>query len=221
MGLVAIPMLQARRFGFAFMMRAAGITGGLALTAWFAAGGIIRERFSALSIGREAFTAARTGEPENSFEWRLVNWGLLISMGMEHPVTGHGAGMTTVLNPLTAENGVAFNAHDDFVRFFFEGGIVGLLLYVLYAFRLCRWAVRRAQSVTTEHAATAYAVAGAFLALFLLSGGTTELSLQTADLYQLYGMLALVTALPTSVDRAHKRGGVALTPTAARDKEGA
>jgi len=196
-GLIVVPLLQTHRLGFGAMMRAIGIVGTFALVGWLIAGNLIRERFSTLSLGRAAIEAAQAGESENSFEWRLVNWSVLVQLGMEHPIGGHGAGMTTILNPLvSAGNGLPFNAHDDFVRFFFEGGVIGVVLYGLYAVMLCRWAVQRARSVGGDHAATAFAVAGSFLALFLLTGGTTELSLQTADLYQLYGMLGVVAAVP-------------------------
>ena len=123
-------------------------------------------------------------------------------MGLQHPVTGHGAGMTTVLNPLTAENGVAFNAHDDFVRFFFEGGIVGLLMFGMYTVLLCWWIVQRTRVVPPWFAGPAAGVAAAWVTLAVLTAGTTELSLQTADLYQLYGMLALIAALPVEKSRA-------------------
>ena len=69
-------------------------------------------------------------------------------MGMEHPVTGHGTGMTTVLNPLVNRaNGVPYNAHNDFVRFFFETGLLGSLCYAIYAIMLCRWVLRRARII--------------------------------------------------------------------------
>lgn len=198
-GLVALPILQRWDMGIAGLMRGVGVVAVFAVIGWLLFGSEVKSRFDTLAVGREALQAAETGESENSLEWRLVNWGILITLGMEHPIAGHGAGMTTVLNPLiSADNGVPFNAHDDFVRFFFEGGLVGLALYALYALLLCRWAVRRARRVDRRHAPTAFGVAAAFLTLFLLTAGTTELSLQTADLYQLYGMLALVAALPAS-----------------------
>jgi O-antigen ligase len=212
LGLVAIPVLQVRRFKLRTIVRAISVVIVFLAVAWLATGNLIRERFSTLSIGRAALEASQIGQSENSFEWRLVNWGILISMGLQHPIVGHGAGMTTVLNPLVAENGIPFNAHDDFVRFFFEGGAVGLALYSLYAILLCRWVIRRSRSIEARFAATGAAVAAAFLSLFLLTGGTTEISLQTADLFQLCGILALVAALPVDAEASHQE-------TATRESE--
>jgi O-antigen ligase len=101
--------------------------------------------------------------------------------------------MTTHLNPLVnSENGVPFNAHNDYVRFFFEGGIGGLAFYLCYQALLVRWVIRHARSSSPAQAATGRGLAAALLGMTFLTGGTTELSLHTADLYLLYGMLALV-----------------------------
>ena len=210
LGLITVPFLQRGRIGLAGMLRGVAVITGFGLLGWLLVGKTVSERFSTLAIGREAIVAAETGESENSLEWRLVNWGVLVTLGMEHPLVGHGAGMTTVLNPIVnADNGVPFNAHDDFVRFFFEGGVVGLALYGLYALGLCRWAIRRARASPEGVSPTAFGVAAAVLALVVLTGGTTELSLQTADLYQLYGMLALVAGVPmlSAADRAAPAAG--------------
>jgi len=116
-------------------------------------------------------------------------------LGLAHPLTGHGAGMTMVLNPLVSPaNGLPFNAHNDFVRLFFEGGMLGLACYVIYGFLLCRWVLARARAGSLGRAASAYAVAAAWLAMFFLTGGTPELSIQTAGQYELYGMAGLLVA---------------------------
>ncbi len=192
-GLLVLPFIQSTQLGW----RAAVSTGGLLVlllaVGWLLGGDLIRERFANLSVGRDAWQAAAMGESENSFTWRLINWGVLIQMGASHPFMGHGAGMTTVLNPLVnPTNGVPFNAHDDFVRFFFEGGFLGLGCYVVYCVLLCRWALKRARDADVVARPIAYGVAASLLALTLLSLGTTELSLNTAILYELYGMLALI-----------------------------
>lgn len=161
---------------------------------WFLAGDIIRSRFQDISFTKAALEEAQSGESENSFQWRLINWGVLVSLGSEHPLMGHGAGMTMVLNPLVSPvNGVPFNAHNDFVRWFFEGGVLGLCSYMLYCVLLCRWAIRKARRIGPTQSATAFATAAAWLALLLLSAGTPEVSLQTAVQYQLYGLLALLS----------------------------
>ncbi|HXM39266.1 MAG TPA: O-antigen ligase family protein [Gemmatimonadales bacterium] len=162
----------------------------VAAVGWLAIGGQIRQRFADLSFSG-AVENARVGRSENSFGWRLLNWRGLVLRGMDHPFTGHGAGMTTHLNPLVNENnGIPFNAHNDFVRFFFEGGVFGLACYILYGLLLCRWAVRWGRMLGGESAA----IAATLVAMIFLTAGMTELSLQTANLYTLYGMLALADA---------------------------
>ena len=195
-GLVALPLIRARRFGARAVLQTIAIAGFLVVVGGVLARDALRERFANLALGRSALDAAMSGNSENSYQWRLINWSVLISMGLSHPVAGHGAGMTTVLNPIVnTDNGVPYNAHNDFVRFFFEGGLVGLAAYVIYAVLLCAWSVRRARTSSPE-GGRSFAVAAAWLALLLLNGGNTELSLATASLYSLYGMLALQATEP-------------------------
>jgi hypothetical protein len=194
-GIALIPLLHSRRFGWRGLLRGlALVTVGMGLT-WWLLGDVLRARFVNLSFSRAAWDAARTGISENSFTWRLINWGGLIAEGMAHPIVGHGAGMTTVLNPLISPtNGIPFNAHNDFVRFFFEGGLLGVLGYLVYGILLCAWVLRRARVVSPLRAASAYAVAAAWIAILFLTLGTPELSLQTAVQYDLYAMTALLAA---------------------------
>ncbi len=183
-GLIALLLLQVR-LGKRAVLRSVAVVAVFALLGWIVAGGFVRQRFSDVSFGSAAVQGALAGASENSFTWRLINWAGLIRLGLAHPVMGHGAGMTTQLNPVVNENsGVPFNAHDDFVRFFFEGGLLGLFCYVVYGALLCRWAVRRP-------AAAGLGVGAALLAMFFLTAGTTELSLHTANQYTLYALLAL------------------------------
>jgi len=191
-GLAVLPFLNARRFGWAGLVRGLVVVVLVAGLGWWVAGDMIARRFADISLG-PALEAARYGGAENSFIWRLINWGGLISLGLEHRYTGHGAGMTTVQNPLVDQNtGIPFNAHDDFVRFFFEAGGLGLLCYLVYGALFCAWIVARARTGSAERAAGAYAVAAAWIALFFLTAGTAELSLQTAVQYELYGMAGLL-----------------------------
>ncbi|MGH7529691.1 MAG: O-antigen ligase family protein [Gemmatimonadales bacterium] len=170
--------------------------------AWLVVGEEVQQRFAPISL-RRAIEQARVGRSQESFGWRLLNWRGLVVRGVEHPVLGHGANMTTRLNPLVNENnGIPFNAHNDFVRFFFEAGIVGLVCYGLYGLLLCLWAVRRARSVGAEAAALAATLA----AMLFFTAGMTELSLHTANQYVLYGMLALIYAPGVSSVRGESAG---------------
>lgn len=196
-GVVALVAIRTRRIDARLIVKAMLSIAVLGTLGGLLARDALRQRFANLALGRRALDAAQSGEAENSYEWRLINWGVLISMGFAHPVAGHGAGMTTSLNPIVnTDNGVPYNAHNDFVRFFFEGGFLGLVAYLVYAVWLCRWSIRKARSAEGDDG-RGHAVAAAWLALLLLGLGTAEISLATASLYTLYGMLALQALVPT------------------------
>jgi O-antigen ligase len=164
-----------------------------------------RERFENIEINRQTIESAVVeGESENSFTWRLLNWSGLIRLGLKHPVAGHGLAMTTVLNPLVnIEYGnKPFNAHNDYVRFFFETGFSGLICYVMFCWVLCTWAWRRARVAAAPVARECFAIVGAVTALIVLSLGTTEFSSQTAVTFTVYGMLALLGVVPLDLSRA-------------------
>jgi O-antigen ligase len=198
-GFLVLPFLHARRLGARAFIRTLAIIAVVMSIGWAIFGGAIRERFANISVDRQVLEAALAGQSENSFTWRILNWGILVRMGLERPVVGHGAAMTTVLNPLVNEDygGKPFNAHNDFVRWFFEGGILGLACYLVYGIFLCRWALRRSLAATRQAAPAAFAVAAALISMIFLSLGTTEYSSQTAVLYQFHGILALLSVVPT------------------------
>ena len=205
MAMLILPILHAKRLGVQALARSGLLVVAFGLLAAWIARPYVRERFANLSLGRGALEAALSGESENSYEWRLLNWSVLTSIGLEHPIVGHGSGMTTVLNPLTnAENGIGYNAHNDFVRFFFEAGFLGLAGYLIYGIMFCSWVVRAARRAPLKHAAGSFAIASAWLSLLLLTLGNTELSLHTANLYTLYGM----TGLMAGVTRAEGTNGL-------------
>jgi len=197
-GLAVLPLLQAQELDKRSLLRLGALAAVFAALSWLAVGPYIRERFTHLDLVGATLELARGGESENSFTWRIMNWGVLVSLGLQHPLVGHGAGMTTVLNPIVNQiNGLPYNAHNDFVRFFFEGGSIGLACYGVYVLTLCLWAVRKARAAPPAEAPRAFGVTSALLALLLLTGGTPEISLDTAVLYELYGMLALLGASAT------------------------
>ena len=188
--------MYLEHLGFRALGRALVVVSVFSGLGWLIAGDYVRERFSGLRIGAEAVDAARTGRTENSLEWRLVNWGGLVTLGADYPVSGHGLGMTTVLNPLSDyATGLPYTAHDDYVRVFFEAGVLGLSCYVLYGILLCRWSLLKARSAPARHAPSAFAIVASMVSLFFLTAGTPEWGTQTAVQFELYGMLALLTTV--------------------------
>jgi O-antigen ligase len=202
-GLAVLPLVQRMS-----AKRLAGTALAVLLVVglgWLLVGPSILARFADVSFRASAIQAAMAGHSENSFQWRLINWHGLVLLGLHHPYLGHGAGMTTHLNPLiNVDNGVRFNAHNDFVRFFFEGGVLGLACYLIYGVLLCRWAVRQARSLPAAVTPAAAAVAATLLAMLFLTAGITEFSLHTANQYAVYAMLALVAA-PWSGDLSRQQ----------------
>ena len=171
---------------------------GLAIAAtvavgWLVFGSQISERFSGVSITSTAIQEALTSGSQNSFQWRIVNWAILIQLGLSHPIVGHGLGMTTVLNPLIqASSGIPFNAHDDYVRFFFEGGLIGLALYSAFIATFTRWLLRARKALQAPDKSVSYAIIASLASLYVLSAGTTEMSLQTGVLCQTYLLIAIL-----------------------------
>ena len=193
-----LALLLARRFGLRALaampvpvLVAAAVIGAVL-------GQSVRARFATISVDPEVMEAALAGQSENSFTWRILNWGTLVRMGMEEPLIGHGAAMTTVLNPLTniEYGGKPFNAHDDFVRWFFEAGALGVICYVVYGVLLCQWVLRKASSASRSAAGGAYGAGAALVAIMFLSLGTVEYSSQTAILFQFSGILGFMSVLP-------------------------
>ncbi len=192
-GLLLLPILQARKWGLTALVRASMVVAGVFVVGWLAVGSLIKDRFATLSSETPLREVLQSGVPENSLQWRLINWTVLVTLGMDEPAAGHGTGMTEVLNPIVNQNtGIPFNAHNDFVRLFFETGILGLTCYLIYGVLLSTWALRTARLTGAARSSTAFAVVAAFLSMFFFTAGTTELSLQTALQYELYGMLALL-----------------------------
>ena len=62
----------------------------------------------------------------NSFNWRLSQWTYLLQRWREYPSLGYGVGTSAYVS----NNGLY--PHNDYVRALVEGGIVGLVAYLLF-----------------------------------------------------------------------------------------
>jgi O-antigen ligase len=62
----------------------------------------------------------------NSFNWRLAQWYMLLGHWKEQPILGYGLGLSIQV----AGNG--YLPHNDYVRFLVEGGIVGLSTVIAF-----------------------------------------------------------------------------------------
>ena len=175
--------------------RVVGLAMVVAIAGWLAFGDAIRERFLGIAISSDAVYEALSGGSQNSFQWRVINWATLLQLGMERPLLGHGLGMTMVLNPLISPgSNKPFNAHDDFVRFFFEGGVVGLALHALQLGLFALWLWRVSRQTRGARSVEVNAIVASLLALYLFTGGTTEMSLNTAVNYEVFLLIGLLCA---------------------------
>lgn len=137
----------------------------------------IASRFSDLRTDVSLERVVGQEEMHNSFEWRMYNWYLLIRVGAGRPVLGHGTGSTPHVNPLQSVNRLhqtsrGFDAHNEFVRSFVEGGLVGVAVLICFFLFFFRWAWRvfRALKAAGDRRADLAGVAlGVLTGLLLLS----------------------------------------------------
>lgn len=90
-----------------------------------------------LSLSRAiALQAADEDAYRNSFNWRLLHWQDLLQSWQRYPVMGYGLATTKAIS--------AYNntAHNDYIRFLVETGVVGLSLFLLFWMAQLAWIVR-------------------------------------------------------------------------------
>ena len=68
----------------------------------------------------------------DSISWRLGTWWQLIKLWREEPFIGYGLQATNIINPIIMPNGEPAEAHNDYLKYLLETGIVGFSLYVLF-----------------------------------------------------------------------------------------
>jgi O-antigen ligase len=73
---------------------------------------------------------------ENSFNWRLSQWYLVLQAWKQYPLLGYGLGLSS--QSINSQ----LLPHNDYIRAMAEGGIVGLICYLsLFGIQLARLAV--------------------------------------------------------------------------------
>ena len=160
----------------------------------------VAARFEEIDAGISLRRVVARRELYNSFEWRIYNWYVLAQVGLRRPLIGHGFGSTSLVNPLQSVDRLAgrsrgFSAHNEFVRFFVEGGLVGVLLlsavYVLwlgFCLRLVR-GLRRARDDTADLAGVAIEFVIGLIVLSLFAANPLD---QTSVLYYSLALLAVL-----------------------------
>jgi O-antigen ligase len=64
----------------------------------------------------------------NSFNWRIAQWTFLLQSWSNHPLFGHGLGTALEVSVFKKE------AHNDYIRFLVETGLVGFVSFILLLF---------------------------------------------------------------------------------------
>jgi O-antigen ligase len=104
----------------------------------------------------------------NSFNWRIAQWYMLLGRWQDYPILGHGLGLSVQV----AGNG--FLPHNDYIRFLVEGGIVGLAttlsLFVAQGVRLMQFMQSTAKN-SAKHSLSLFMLAMLFA---ILVGMLTE-----------------------------------------------
>lgn len=72
----------------------------------------------------------------NSFNWRIAQWTYLIDSWKEFPILGYGLG--TIRQVSVFGN----YAHNDYIGYLVEGGIIGLILFLLFLGAQFTWLIR-------------------------------------------------------------------------------
>jgi O-antigen ligase len=67
----------------------------------------------------------------NSFTWRIVNWKLLFEKWTDKPFFGYGLTTSSIINPWHM-----CEAHNDYLRFLVEFGLVGFSIYLWFLARI-------------------------------------------------------------------------------------
>ncbi len=80
---------------------------------------VVQERVTEIFTIRQGVL---TVSQDTSFGWRLKTWAPLWSAAIQKPILGYGINATARL-------GLGYEAHNDFLRFFVESGIIGLIIY--------------------------------------------------------------------------------------------
>lgn len=65
-----------------------------------------------------------------SFHWRIAHWYYLLSRATEQPFFGFGPGQAGSYNPFRLD------AHSQFVQIFFDEGLLGLCIYIMFWFSI-------------------------------------------------------------------------------------
>jgi hypothetical protein len=138
-----------------------------------------------------------------TLEGRFVIWSGLVKVWERQPLQGYGLNATPFVNPVVGKL-----AHNDFIRYLVEGGIFGLLLFVLFQAAVVRELFLLRRSVDDPKNRLLIGIGfGVYLAWVVGSLGS---NLITHTVFQVYfwALLASVSALGGGPSRLYGAEGV-------------
>ena len=135
---------------------------------------------------------------EQSINERFLMWHAAIKMGIEHPLLGVGMGnyeseyQNHYISPLAKEPEVR-HAHNNFIQFFAENGLMGLLSYLVLEVSIFLWSWRRRENL--------YGMILFTSSLALLLYSLTDYTFAGYGAMRLYWLLMGVCAVGVSFSR--------------------
>lgn len=100
---------------------------------------------SRIEVDVESSEVGFIGEAGGTIAWRILLWQRLLEGWTERPLLGHGPGgdyAVSLRGGLTADLNYSetgpLNTHNEYIKLLFNHGIIGLLLFLIFVWRLLR-----------------------------------------------------------------------------------
>jgi hypothetical protein len=123
----------------------------------------------------------------NSFSWRIVNWKLLYEQWTKTPYLGYGLYTIGLVNPWRG-----YAAHNDYIRFLIELGIVGIAIYLWFQFKIASILIKKYKHCKNiEQKYLAMVMGGIYISMIIGSSVDNHISYTTFQFY-FWALLACV-----------------------------
>lgn len=154
------------------------------------------------TFSQRVHSISNSSGQEQSVNERFLMWHSAIKMGIEHPMLGVGMGnyeseyQKNYISPYAKEPEVR-HAHNNFIQFFAENGIVGVLSYIVLEVSIFLWSWRRRKNL--------YGMILFTSSLALLLYSLTDYTFAGYGAMRLYWLLMGVCAVGVSHDEEYIR----------------
>lgn len=168
----AVIAMDRKRGKLVGLAAVCGLLAGLMI--WdLSTGGSVLFRFSELAAGFSG--DADIADPENSLQWRILHWTLLLSRWYaEYFWLGAGTGQHVMLSTLRTMDGLGYSAHNEYLAFLVDFGMVGAGMAVIvlgwYLYNRRRARRQKSQPLAIERAIIVFLAVCAFGTPVLATG---------------------------------------------------